>query len=133
MHGIIIGFLLTGFIIRLLFISVKMALEQTIKDLQTQSAQFQEMFLNLSKGQEELKTLFIESMTNDNPEDDKESQIRQLQAEVATMRIQMLGQMALIQNLARGQEELRTLVNKLHQNSCNHMKQTIKIGDQVTT
>ena len=92
-----------------------MTLEQTIKDLQTQNAQLQEVFLNLSKGQEELKTLFIESMTNDNPEDDKEGQIRQFPAEIETMRIQLLGQMDLIQNLARGQEDLRILVNKLHQ------------------
>ena len=44
---------------------------------------------------------------------------------------QMVGQMALIQNLARGQEELRALVNKLHQGGCNHMEQTTRIGDQV--
>ncbi|KAI5426903.1 hypothetical protein KIW84_032365 [Lathyrus oleraceus] len=37
-----------------------MALEQTVKDLQAQNAQFQEMILNLSKGQEELKTLLLE-------------------------------------------------------------------------
>ena len=36
-----------------------MALEQTIKDLQTQNAQFQQMFLTLAKGQEELKNLII--------------------------------------------------------------------------
>ena len=34
-----------------------MALEQTVKDLQAQNAQFQEMFLSLAKGQEELKAL----------------------------------------------------------------------------
>ena len=34
-----------------------MALEQTVKDLQAQNAQFQELILNLSKGQEELKAL----------------------------------------------------------------------------
>ena len=45
------------------------------------------------------------------------------------MRIQMLGQMALIQNLARGQEELRALVTKLLQ---DEMKRTVKIGDRVT-
>ena len=44
---------------------------------------------------------------------------------------QMVGQMALIQNLAQGQEELRVLVNKLHQDRYNHMKQTIETGDQV--
>ena len=39
--------------------------------------------------------------------------------------------MDIIQNLAQGQEELRALVNKLHQDGCNHIKQTVKIGDQV--
>ena len=34
-----------------------MALEQTVKELQAQSAQFQQMFLNLAKWQDELKTL----------------------------------------------------------------------------
>ena len=34
-----------------------MDLEQTIKDLQAQNAQFQQMFLNLAKGKEELKVL----------------------------------------------------------------------------
>ena len=37
-----------------------MDLEQTVKDLQTQNAQFQQMFLTLAKGQEDLKTLLIE-------------------------------------------------------------------------
>ena len=37
-----------------------MDLEQTVKDLQAQNAQFQEMILNLSKGQEELKALLLE-------------------------------------------------------------------------
>ena len=108
-----------------------MTLKQTVQDLQTQNDQLQDLFLNLPKGKEEVKALLIESMTNNNPEDDKEGQMRQLQAEIATMRIQMLVQMALIQNLARGQEELRILVNKLHQDGCNRMQQTIKIGDQV--
>lgn len=40
-----------------LFTSAEMALEQTVKDLQAQNAQFQELILNLSKGQDELKTL----------------------------------------------------------------------------
>ena len=75
MH-IMTGFSHTGLLIFLLFISIEMALEQTIKDIQTQNAQLQEMFLNLSKGKEELKTLFIESVTNDDPKGDKESQIR---------------------------------------------------------
>ena len=37
-----------------------MDLEQTVKDLQTQNAQFKEMMLSLSKGQEELKALLLE-------------------------------------------------------------------------
>jgi prephenate dehydrogenase len=40
-----------------------MALEQTVKDLQTQNAQFQEMILNLAKGQEELKALITKKKT----------------------------------------------------------------------
>ena len=47
------------------------------------------------------------------------------------MRIQMLGQMALIQSLAWGQEEPRALINKLHQDGCNLLKQTVETGDQV--
>ena len=34
-----------------------MAVEQTVKDLQAQNAQFQQMFLALAKGQEDLKAL----------------------------------------------------------------------------
>ena len=83
-----------------------MALKHTIKDLQTQNAQLQEIFLNLSKGQEELKALLIKSMTKKDPEDNRDGQLEQLQTEMATMKIQMMGQMvgqmALIQNLARG-------------------------------
>ena len=114
MHHIMTGFPHTGFLIRLLFISVKMALEQTVQDLQTQNDQLQDLFLNLSKGKEEVKELLIESITKKIPEDDKDGHLKQLQEEIATMRIQMLGQMALIQNLTREQEELRILVNKLH-------------------
>ena len=36
-----------------------MALEQTVKDLQTQNAQFQQMTMALAKGQEELKALIV--------------------------------------------------------------------------
>ena len=70
-----------------------------------------------------------------NPEDNKDDQLERLQTEIATMKIQMMGQMvgqmALIQNLAQGQEDLRVLVNKLHQDRCNQMGQTARIGDQV--
>ena len=35
-----------------------MELEKTLKDLQAQNAQFQQMLLTLANGQEDLKTLF---------------------------------------------------------------------------
>ena len=38
--------------------------------------------------------------------------------------------MALIQNLARGQEGLRAFLNKLHKDGCRFMKQTVKVMDQ---
>ena len=69
-----------------------MALEQTVKDLQTQNDQLQELFLNLSKGQEEVKSLLIEIMTKRNPEDNRDDQLERLQTEMATMKIQMIGQ-----------------------------------------
>ena len=47
------------------------------------------------------------------------------------MRIQMLGKMDLIQGLARGQEELRGIVNKLHQDECNRMRKTVETRDHV--
>ena len=59
--------------------------------------------------------------------------MRQLQAEIATMRIQMLGQMAPIQYLAHGQEELRILVSKLYEDGCKCMKQLLAGGDIVST
>ncbi|KAL5077582.1 hypothetical protein RYX36_016566 [Vicia faba] len=44
---------------RCLFQQKEMALEQNIKDLQAQNAQFQQMFLALAKGQEDLKALIL--------------------------------------------------------------------------
>ena len=46
------------------------------------------------------------------------------------MKTQMLGQRALIQGLAREQEELRTMINQLHQDRSN-MKQPVQVRDQV--
>ena len=43
----------------------------------------------------------------------------------------MLGQMALMQGLAQEQEELRIIINQLHQDRYNNMKQIVKAGDQV--
>ena len=100
-----------------------MALERTVKDIQDQNAQLQEMFLNLSQGQEEVKALLTRGMVLGNPGGIRNDQLEGLQIEMATMKIQMMGQlvgqMALIQNLARGQEELRVLITKLHQDECN--------------
>ena len=108
-----------------LFISArKMAHEKTDRDLQTSDGQLKEMFLSLSKGKGELKTLIVGTMTKKNPDNDKDGQLEQLQAEMETMRIQMISQMALIQNLARGQEELRIRINKLHQGKCNRIEKT---------
>ena len=125
-----------GFLISLLFISVEMALEKTIKDIQTQNAQLQEMFLNLSKGQEEVKALLTRGMVLGNPGGIRNDHLEGLQIEMATMKIQMMGQlvgqMALIQNLAQGQEELRVLIHKLHRDGCNQMGQTTRVEDQVT-
>ena len=108
-----------------------MAFKQNNRDLQTQESQFMEMFLNLSKGQEELKALLNRNLTKKHPDNNKDDQLKQLQAEMEGMRIQMISQMALIQNLARGQEELRALVNKFHQDRCNHMEQTTRTRDRV--
>ena len=84
-------FSLSGFLILLLFISVEMALERTIEDIQAQNAQLQEMFLNLSKGQEEVKALLIRDMVIGNPEGTKDDQLERLQTEMATMKVQMMG------------------------------------------
>ena len=51
-----------------------MALEPTMNDLQSQNVQFQELALNLSKGQEELKALLTKDMKRKNPEDNKDDQ-----------------------------------------------------------
>ncbi|KAL5060188.1 hypothetical protein RYX36_031792 [Vicia faba] len=41
----------------------EMALEQTVKDLQAQNAQFQQMIMALAKGQEDLKALIVKEKT----------------------------------------------------------------------
>ena len=96
-----------------LFISA-MALQQDNQDLQTRETQFREIFLNLSKGQEELKTLLVGNLVKKSPEDNKDERLEQLQAEFSAMKTQMLGQMALIQGLSRRQEELKAIINQLH-------------------
>ena len=81
-------------------------MEQTVKYIQAQNVQLQEMFLNLSKGQEEVKAILTKGMTMGNPEGNKDDQLERLQTKIAIMKVQMMGQlmgqMALIQNLAQG-------------------------------
>ena len=108
-----------------------MALKQDNRDLQTQEAQFMEIFLNLSMGQEELKTLLVGNLVKKSPEDNKDERLEPLQAKFSAMKTHMLGQMALIQGLAREQEELRTMINQLHQDRYNSRKQIVKADDQV--
>ena len=73
-----------------------MAFQPDNQDLQTQEAQFRDVFLNLPKGQEELKTLLVRNLVKKSPEDNKDERLEQLQAEFSAMKTQMLGQMALI-------------------------------------
>ena len=88
-----------------------MASQQNNQDLNAQETRFGEILLNLSKGQEELRTLLMGNLVRKSPEDDKGERLKHLQAEVDAMRTLMLGQMALIEGLAREQEELRTMIN----------------------
>ena len=60
------------------------------------------MFLNLAKGQEELKALLAGNLAKKSPEDNKDRQLEQLQSEIEAMRIYMLGLMTLIQSLSWG-------------------------------
>ena len=64
------------------------------------------------------------------PEDDKDEQLKRLQAEVDTLKTQMLGQRALIQGLAQEQGELRAMISQLHQGKSN-MKLPVRVRDQV--
>ena len=82
-----------------LFISA-MAFQPDNQDLHTQETQFKDIFLSLSKGQEELRALLVGNLAKKSPEDDKDERLKHLQAEVDVMRTQMLGQMALIQDLS---------------------------------
>ena len=66
-----------------------------------------------------MKTLLARGMIMGNPGDDRVDQLEWLQTEIAIMKVQMMGQlvghMALIQNLPQGQEEIKFLVNQLCQ------------------
>ena len=67
------------------FISA-MALQQDNQDLHTQETQFREIFLNLSKGKEELRTLLMGNLVKKSPEDNKDERMEQLQAEFSSMK-----------------------------------------------
>ena len=72
-----------------LFISA-MASQQDDQGLHAQETQFREIFLSLSKGHEELRTLLMRNLAKKSPGDDKDERLKRLQAEVDTMRTQML-------------------------------------------
>ena len=107
-----------------------MASQQDNQGLRAQETQFREIFVSLSKGQEELRTLLMGNLAKSSAEDDKDERLKRLQAEVDTLKTHMLGQRALIQGLAREQEELRTMISQLHQER-HHMKQPAQVRDQV--
>ena len=51
----------------MLFISVKIALEQTVKDLQAQHAQFQENLMNMAQGHKDLMALVAKKKKTKKP------------------------------------------------------------------
>ena len=77
-----------------------MALERSVKDIQDQTAQLQEMFLNLSLGQEQMKALLAKGLESSN--NARSDQLAELQFDLTTLRTQVMGQlvgqMALIQD-----------------------------------
>ena len=70
-----------------------MAFQPDNQDLRAQNAQLQEMFLSLSKGQEEVKALLSRGLVLGNPGGIRNDQLEGLQIEMATMKIQMMGQL----------------------------------------
>ncbi|CAI8584624.1 unnamed protein product, partial [Vicia faba] len=103
-----------------LFISA-MASQQDNQDFLAQETRFGKILLNLSKGQEELRTLIMETFVRNSAEDER---LEHLQAEVDALKAQMLGQMTAIQGLTQRQDELGVLINKLLQG--NQLGQTSK-------
>ena len=84
-----VSLLQVTYLLRCLFLA--MASQQDNQGLHAQETQFREIFLNLFKGQEELRTLLMGTLVRNSPEDDKDERLKRLQAEVDTMRTQMLG------------------------------------------
>ena len=112
-HHCITGTLVAGYLPFPLFISA-MALQPDSQDLLAQETRFGEILLNLSKGQEELRTLLMETFVKNSAEDER---LKHLQAEVDALKVQMLGQATAIQGLVQRQDELGFLVNQLLQNN----------------
>ena len=75
-----------------------MASQQDNQDLLAQETRFEEILLNLSKGQEELRTLLMGTLVRNSAEDERR---KHLQAEVDALKAQMLGQRNAIQGLAQ--------------------------------
>ena len=67
----ITGTFIAGHLPSPLFISA-MASQQDNQGLHAQETQFREIFLSLSKGQEELRTLLMGTLVRNSPEDDKD-------------------------------------------------------------
>ena len=63
-----------------------MAFQPDNQDPHTQETQFREIFLNLSKGQEELRTLLMGNLVKKSPEDDKDERLKRLKDEVDALR-----------------------------------------------
>ena len=68
-----------------------MASQQDNQDLLAQGTRLGEILLNLSKGQEELRTLLMETLVRNSAEDER---LKHLQAEMDAMKAQMLGQVS---------------------------------------
>ena len=115
----------TGHLPSPLFISA-MASQQYNQDFHAQETRFGEILLNLSKGQEELRTLLMGTLVRNNAEDER---LKHLQAKVDAMKVQMLGQETTIQGLAQRQEELGVLINQLLRD--NQLGQTSKGKESV--
>ena len=55
-----------------------MASQQDNQGLHAQETQFKEIFLSLSKGQEELRTLLMGNLVKNGPEDSKDERLKHL-------------------------------------------------------
>ena len=89
-----------------------MACPQDNQDFLALETRFRDTLLNLSKGQEELKTLLMGTFVRNSAEEER---LKHLQAEVDALKVKMLGKVTAIQGLAQRQDKLGVLVNQLLQ------------------